>query len=85
MNGMTSLQQRQVMAQIEEMIQSNPDYTGVKSELESLNFIPQTDRPEYAVWVQPDLQILVFLRINLGGGYSGYRIASFDEVAPIRR
>ncbi|MDN7024073.1 hypothetical protein FGU65_04070 [Methanoculleus sp. FWC-SCC1] len=84
-NGITTLEQRQVMVQIEELIQSNPDYSGVREELESLQFIPQTDTPDYAIWVQPDLQILVMLRINLGGGYSGYRVASFEELAPVER
>jgi hypothetical protein len=85
MNDIISLQQRQVMMQIEEMIQSNPDYSGVKEELQSLDFVPQTDTPDYAIWIQPDLQILVMLRINLGGGYSGYRVASFEELAPVER
>ncbi|HQD26905.1 MULTISPECIES: hypothetical protein [Methanoculleus] len=72
-------QQRAVMAEIEEMIQSMPEYTGVREALLAMNFIPERDDADVTVWVQPDLKIFVLLKMNLGGGYAGYRVGVYDE------
>ncbi len=79
------LQQRAVMMQIEELIQSTPDYSGVQEALRALHFVPATDKPEFAVWLQPDLEIYVLLMMNLGGGYASYRVATFDEMEEFER
>ena len=73
-----NLQRRAVMVEIEEIIQSTPDYTDVREALRSLNFIPEQDDADVAIWVQPDLGIFVLLQMNLGGGYAGYRVAAYD-------
>jgi hypothetical protein len=80
LGDITALQQRSVMVQIEEIIQSTPEYSDVREALQSLNFIPERDDADVAVWVQPDLQIFVLLMMNLGGGYAGYRVATYDEI-----
>ncbi len=74
-----AMQRRAVMIEVEEMIQSMPDYAAMKEALRSLDFIPEQDDADVAVWVQPDLGIFVLLRLNLGGGYAGYRVATYDE------
>jgi hypothetical protein len=80
-----TLQQRSVMVQIEELIQSTPDYMDVREALVSLDFIPERDDAQIAVWVQPDLRIFVLLMMNLGGGYAGYRVATYDEMESLER
>jgi len=75
-----TLQQRTVMTRIEEMIQSTPDYGEVREALQSLDFIPEQDETDFAIWVQPDLRIFVLLRMNLGGGYAGYKVAAYEEM-----
>lgn len=74
-----TMQRQAVMMEIEEIIQSTPDYTSVREALYSLNFIPEQDDAGAAVWVQPDLGISVVLRMNLGGGYAGYRVAAYED------
>ncbi len=74
------MQQRAVIGEIEEMIQSTPDYSDVREALRSLDFVPEQDDADVAIWVQPDLGIFVLLRINLGGGYAGYRVAACDDL-----
>ena len=73
-----TLQQRTVMVRIEEMIQSTPDYAEIREALQSLDFIPEQDEADFAIWVQPDLKIFVLLRMNLGGGYAGYKVAACE-------
>lgn len=75
-----TMQQRTVMVKIEEMIQSTPDYAEIREALRSLNFIPEQDDADVAIWVQPDLGIFVLLRLNLGGGYAGYKVAAYEEM-----
>ncbi len=75
-----TLQQRAVMVEIEEMIQSTPDYADIREVLRSLNFIPEQDDADVAIWVHPDLRIFVLLQINLGGGYAGYRVATYEDL-----
>ncbi|CCJ35545.1 hypothetical protein BN140_0622 [Methanoculleus bourgensis MS2] len=75
-----AMQQRAVMVEVEEMIQSTPDYADVREALQSLNFIPERDNADIAIWVQPDLRIFVLLQMNLGGGYAGYKVATYDEL-----
>jgi hypothetical protein len=79
-----TMQQQAVMGEIEEMIQSMPDYAEVREALRSLDFIPEQDDADVAIWVQPDLRIFVLLRMNLGGGYAGYKIATYDEADTAR-
>jgi hypothetical protein len=74
-----AMQQRAVMVEIEEMIQSMPDYGDVREVLRSLDFIPERDNADIAIWVQPDLKIFVLLRMNLGGGYACYKVAAYDD------
>ncbi|WP_292518204.1 hypothetical protein [Methanoculleus sp.] len=73
-------QQRTVMAEIEEMIQTTPEYADIREALQSLNFIPEQDDTDVAIWVQPDLRIFVLLQMNLGGGYAGYRVGAYDDL-----
>ncbi|WP_292410215.1 MULTISPECIES: hypothetical protein [unclassified Methanoculleus] len=80
LDDIAAAQQRAVMAEIEEMIQSTPDYASVKETLRSLNFVPEQDDADVAIWVQPALRIFVLLRMNLGGGYAGYRVAAYDDL-----
>ena len=75
-----ALQQRALMVQIEEIIQSTPDYSDIRETLQSLEFVPERDDADVAVWVQPNLRIFVLLMMNLGGGYAGYRVATYDEI-----
>lgn len=75
-----TLQQRVVMVEIEEMIQSTPDYADIREALQSLNFIPEQDDADVAIWVHPALRIFVLLQMNLGGGYAGYRVATYDDL-----
>ncbi|WP_250987532.1 hypothetical protein [Methanoculleus oceani] len=75
-----TMQQRAVMVEIEEMIQSTPDYADIREALRSLNFIPEQDDPDVAIWVHPGLRIFVLLQMNLGGGYAGYRVAAYDDL-----
>jgi hypothetical protein len=75
-----SLQQRAVMVEIEEMIQSTPDYADIRAALQSLNFIPEQDDADVAIWVHPALRIFVLLQMNLGGGYAGYKVAAYDDL-----
>jgi hypothetical protein len=74
-----TLERQAVMMEIEEIIQSTPDYTDVREALQSRNFVPEQDDAGVAVWVQPELGIFVLLRMNLGGGYAGYRVAAYDD------
>lgn len=73
------MQQQVVMGELEEMIQTTPDYAAVREVLRSLDFIPEQDDADVAIWVQPDLGIFVLLRMNLGGGYAGYKVAAYDD------
>jgi hypothetical protein len=75
-----TLQQRAVMVEIEELIQSTPDYADIRDALRSLNFIPEQDDADVAIWVHPALRIFVLLQMNLGGGYAGYRVAAYDDL-----
>jgi len=75
-----TLQRQAVMVEIEEIIQSTPDYTDVREALRSRNFIPEQDDADVAIWVQPELRIFVLLQMNLGGGYAGYRVAAYDDL-----
>jgi len=75
-----AMQQRAVMVEVEEMIQSMPNYADMREALRSLNFIPEQDDADIAIWIQPDLRIFVLLRMNLGGGYAGYKVATYDEL-----
>ncbi|MCK8519251.1 hypothetical protein [Methanoculleus sp. 7T] len=75
-----AVQQRAVMVEVEEMIQSTPDYADAREALQSMNFVPERDNADVAIWVQPDLRIFVLLQMNLGGGYAGYKVATFDEL-----
>jgi hypothetical protein len=74
------LQQRAAMVEIEEMIQSTPNYADIRETLRSLNFIPEQDDADVAIWVHPGLRIFVLLQINLGGGYAGYRVAAYEDL-----
>ncbi|MFA7562108.1 MAG: hypothetical protein WCY70_01570 [Methanoculleus sp.] len=74
-----TLQRQTVMTEIEQLIQSTPEYADVREALYSLNFVPERDDAEIAVWVQPDLGIFVLLRMNPGGGYAGYRVAAYED------
>lgn len=75
-----TLQRQAMMVEIEEIIQATPDYTDVREALRSRNFIPERDEENVAIWVQPELGIFVLLQMNLGGGYAGYRVASYDDL-----
>ncbi|MDD2254421.1 MAG: hypothetical protein PHZ18_09920 [Methanoculleus sp.] len=75
-----TMQQRVAMVEIEEMIQSTPNYADISEALRSLNFIPEQNDADVAIWVQPDLRIFVLLRLNLGGGYAGYKVAAYDDL-----
>ncbi|KAF5075879.1 MAG: hypothetical protein PHX88_03970 [Methanoculleus horonobensis] len=75
-----TLQRQAVMVEIEEIIQSTPDYADVREALRSLNFIPEQDDADVAIWVQPELGIFVLLQMNLGGGYAGYRVVASDDL-----
>lgn len=75
-----TLQRRAVMVEVEEIIQSTPNYADVREALRSRNFIPEQDDADVAVWVQPDLGVFVLLQMNLGGGYAGYRVAAYDDL-----
>ncbi|MDK2988809.1 MAG: hypothetical protein PWR16_338 [Methanoculleus sp.] len=75
-----TLQQRAVMVEIEELIQSTPDYADIRETLRSLNFIPEQDDADAAIWVHPGLRIFVLLQMNLGGGYTGYRVATYEDL-----
>lgn len=75
-----TLQRQAMMVEIEEIIQATPDYTDVREALRSRNFIPERDEEKIAIWVQPELEIFVLLQINLGGGYAGYRVASYADL-----
>lgn len=75
-----TVQQQTMMVEIEEMIQSTPDYAEIREALQSLHFIPEQDEADVAIWVQPDLRIFVLLRMNLGGGYAGYKVAAYDDL-----
>lgn len=75
-----TLQRQAVMVEIEEIIQSTPDYADVREALRSLNFVPEQDDADVAIWVQPDLRIFVLLQMNLGGGYAGYRVTAYDDL-----
>jgi hypothetical protein len=75
-----TLQQRAAMVEIEEMIQSTPNYADIRETLRSLNFIPEQDDTDVAIWVHPGLRIFVLLQMNLGGGYAGYRVAAYEDL-----
>ena len=73
-----TLERQAVMTEIEEMIQSTPDYGDVREALRSLDFIPEQDGACVAIWVHPGLRIVVLLQMNLGGGYARYRVDTYD-------
>ncbi|MCE5337580.1 MAG: hypothetical protein LLF90_02695 [Methanomicrobiaceae archaeon] len=75
-----AVRQRAVMVEIEEMIQSTPVYADIREALQSLNFIPEQDNADIAIWVHPALRIFVLLHMNLGGGYAGYKVAAYDDL-----
>ena len=75
-----ALQQRAVMTRIEEIIQSNPDYRGVQEELTAMNFTPRSEASGIVMWDNPALEILVLLRMNLGGGYQTYSVLTYEEM-----
>ena len=74
-----TLQRQTMMTELEELIQSTPESADIREALYSLNFVPVRDDTDIAVWVQPDLGIFVFLRMNPGGGYAGYRVAAYED------
>jgi hypothetical protein len=83
MREIEALQQRAVMTRVEEIIQSNPDYRGVQEELTAMNFTPRKETSDVIIWDNPALEILVLLRMNLGGGYETYRVLTYEEMKQI--
>jgi hypothetical protein len=79
-----ALQQRAVMTRVEEIIQSNPDYRGVQEELLAMDFTPRSEASDLIVWDNPALEILVLLRMNLGGGYETYSVLTYEEMKQYR-
>jgi hypothetical protein len=75
-----SVQQRAVMVEIEEMIQSTPDHADIREALASLDFVPERDNTDVAIWVHPGLRIFVLLQMNIGGGYAGYRVGAYEDL-----
>ncbi|MDV2482720.1 hypothetical protein F8E02_12080 [Methanoculleus sp. Wushi-C6] len=75
-----AVQQRAVMVEIEEMIQSTPDHADIRKALTALDFVPKQDDAEVAIWVHPVLRIFVLLQMNVGGGYAGYKVATYEDL-----
>ncbi len=80
LDDIEAVQQRAVMGEIEEMIQSTPDHADIREALLSLDFVPEQDDADVAIWVHPGLRIFVLLQMNIGGGYSGYKVAAYDDL-----
>lgn len=75
-----AVQQRAVMVEIEEMIQSTPDHADIRNALLSLDFVPEQDDADVAIWVHPGLRIFVLLQMNTGGGYAGYKVGTYEDL-----
>ncbi|KUG19549.1 hypothetical protein ASZ90_010729 [hydrocarbon metagenome] len=73
------------MVQVEEIIQRAADYEGIREELASLDFVPRTDQPDFALWDHPGLEIIVLIKMYTGGRYESYNIVTYADMQNVNR